>query len=94
MTGAGDDLNKSAELFKEFADKMPSEIRADFQVVADAYAKVAAALNGVNLASGSAPSADVMAKLAKLQTEIDVAKVNAASTHISAWAAKNCSGTK
>ena len=90
LTGAGQDLAKTAELMKSFADQTPSEIRPDFQVLADAYAKVAAALKGVDLSSGKAPSADVIAKLSKLSSQIDTAKVSQASTNISTWATKNC----
>ena len=90
LTGAGQDLAKSAELMKSFADQTPSEIRPDFQVLADAYAKIAAALKGVDLSSGKAPSADVIARLTKLSSQIDTAKVSQASTNISTWATKNC----
>ena len=90
LTGAGQDLDKNAKLMKNFADQTPSEIRPDFQVLADAYAKVAGALKGVDLSSGKAPSADMIAKLSKLSSEIDTAKVAQASTNISTWASKNC----
>ena len=90
LTGAGQDLAKTAELMKNFADQTPSAIRPDFQVLADAYTKVAAALKGVDLSSGKAPSADVMARLAKLSGQLNTAKISQASTNISAWATKNC----
>ncbi len=45
---------------------------------AAAYAKIAAALQGVNLTSGQAPSPEVIARLQKLSTEIDSAKVSQA----------------
>ena len=78
---------------KEFADKTPADIRPDFQEVADAYAKIADALKGVDLSAGKTPSPEVLAKIVKLSSELDQAKLTKAETNISAWASKNCSGT-
>ena len=50
--------------------------------------KIADALEGVK-PSGT-PDAATLAKLQKLSTEIDQAKLTAASAHISAWVQKNC----
>jgi hypothetical protein len=91
MNAAGADLQKSEALMKQFADKTPADIRPDFEVLAAAYAKYAEALKGVDLKSGKAPSADVIARLQKLSTEIDQAKLSQASQHIAAWIQKNCS---
>jgi hypothetical protein len=92
ITGAvsGADLQKAETLMKQFADKTPADIRPDFEVLASAYAKYAEALKGVDLTSGTAPSADVIARLQKLSTEIDQAKLATASQHIGAWVQKNC----
>jgi hypothetical protein len=84
------DFKQAAQLMKEFADKTPEDIRPDFEVLADAYAKYADALQGVDLRSGKAPSAAVIAKMQKLSTEIDTAKLAQASQHISAWVQTNC----
>jgi hypothetical protein len=84
------DLKKEAQLLKEFADKTPADIRPDFQVLAQYMTKIADALGGVKL-SGT-PNAATLAKLQKLSTEIDQAKLTAASAHISAWVQKNCRG--
>jgi hypothetical protein len=89
-TASGSDLQKSEALMKQFADKTPADIRPDFEVLAAAYAKYAEALKGVDLKSGKVPSADVIARLQKLSTEIDQAKVAQASQHIAAWIQKNC----
>jgi len=87
----GTDVQKISALLKEFADKTPSDIRPDFEVVAAAYAKVAAALKGVNLTPGSTPDPAAIAKLTKLSTEIDQKALTKAYTDIGAWAQKNCS---
>ena len=91
LSGAGGtDVKKAADLMKEFADKTPADIRPDFEVLADAYAKYAEALKGVDLTSGKTPSPDVIARLQKLSSQIDQAKLTQASQHITAWIQKNC----
>ena len=82
------DLKKQAELLKQFAERTPSDIRADFRLVADYMSKVADAVGSVK--PGQTPSAEALAKLQKLSTEIDQAKLRAASAHIAAWGQKNC----
>jgi hypothetical protein len=84
----GADLKKQATLFKELADKAPSDIRADFQVIASYFSKIADVVG--NLKAGTTPDAATIAKLQKLSTEIDQAKITKASQNISAWAQKNC----
>jgi hypothetical protein len=90
IQGTNGNVQKDAELFKEFADKTPSDIRPAFQTVAAALAKVANALKGVNLGSGKAPDAATIAKLEQLGTQINSPAVQKAETQISDWAAKNC----
>jgi hypothetical protein len=93
LSGGAQDIQKTAQLIKEFADKSPSAIRPDFEVLADDYAKIASALNGVDLSSGHVPSASELAKLSKLSSQLDTAKLTAASQHIAAWAQANCGTT-
>jgi hypothetical protein len=84
------DVKKTATLLKQFADKTPSEIRPDFETVAADYAKIADALQGVNVKSGSVPDAKALLKLQKLATSIDTTKLAKAATNIGTWAQKNC----
>ena len=93
FTGAanGQDLKTEARLLKDFAGRTPSDIRADFEVLADYMTKVADAAGG--LKSGQTPNAQTLAKLQKLANEIDQTKLTAASKHISAWVQKNCKGS-
>ena len=84
------DLKKEAQLLKEFADRTPSDIRPDFEALADYMTKIADAAGG--LKPGTTPDAATIAKLQKLATEVDQKKLTAASTHISAWVQKNCKG--
>ena len=81
---------KTSAVLKQFADKTPSNIRPAFETVASDYAKVASALQGVHLKSGSVPNAAAMAKLAKLGSEINTTQLTQAETKIGTWAQKNC----
>ena len=81
---------KTSSVLKQFADKTPSGIRPAFETVASDYAKVASALQGVHLKSGSVPNAAAMAKLAKLGSEINTTQLTQAETKIGTWAQKNC----
>jgi hypothetical protein len=91
ITGTGTtDVQKTSALLKQFADHTPSDIRPDFEIVAAAYAKVADALKGVNFKAGQTPSASEIAKLEKLGTQINSAKLQQAATHITTWAQNNC----
>ena len=82
------DTKKVAQLLREFASKTPSDIRPDFEVVADAFSKIADVMG--NIKPGATPDAAMLAKLATLSGEIDSAKLTTASEHISAWVQKNC----
>jgi hypothetical protein len=84
------DLKKEAQILKEFADRTPSDIRPDFEALADYMTKIADAAGG--LKPGATPDAATIAKLQKLATEVDQKKLTAASTHISAWVQMNCKG--
>jgi hypothetical protein len=90
FTGAGQDLDKTAALLDDFASETPEEIRDDFEVIADAYGKIAEALDGVDLGGGQVPSPEVIAKLSALQGDIDLTRLQEASQNISKWAADNC----
>jgi hypothetical protein len=90
FTGQGGDISKVATFFRQLAAKAPSEIKADFGVIADAYAKIADALKGVDLKSGKAPDPAALAKLQQLGAQLNNAKLATAGQHIAAWATKNC----
>lgn len=93
MAGNTQNLQQTAALVRQFATKTPTDIRPDFQVLAAAWTKVASALKGVDLSSGKAPTAHVLAKLIKLSSELDAQKLTMASQDIAVWARANC-GTK
>jgi hypothetical protein len=87
-TGGNTDLKKTAQVIKEFADKAPSEIKSDFEVVADYMSKIADVAG--NLKPGQTPDPATLQKLQKLATSIDTQKLTQASQNITAWVSKNC----
>jgi hypothetical protein len=80
------DIKKEAKVLDEFADKAPSEIKAEFKTVAAFVDKVADIYG--NVKPGQVPDAATLQKLQGLQT--DATKVSAAGQKIAAWAQKNC----
>ena len=91
ITGTGSGNVKAYSTYlKALAAKAPPDIRPDFKVISDAYAKIADALGNANLNSGQPPDAATIAKLTKLGQEIDQAALAKASANIGAWLQKNC----
>ena len=91
ISGVGaNDFAARAKILKEFADKTPSDIRPDFQTLADAFSKYASALKDIHFTPGQVPNAATLAKLQQLSTSIDQGAVTTAATNISAWAKNNC----
>ncbi len=90
FTGAAGDPAKTAALLQEFASKAPAAVKADFQTIANAMAKIASALKGVDLTGGKTPDPATLAKLASLSSELNIQALTAASQHIATWAEANC----
>jgi hypothetical protein len=89
LSGQTADLDKASKIFDEIADQVPDEIKADYQVIAENFKKIAEALKGVDLSSGQ-PNPKAIAKLQELSQSIDTPKVQQATQHIEAWVKKNC----
>jgi hypothetical protein len=90
MGGQDTGVADVSKLFDELADEVPDEIKADWEVLAKNFQKIAEALKGVDLTSGQTPDAETLAKLQKLTTTLDSQEVQQAAAHIEAWANKNC----
>lgn len=88
--GPDGDLTKYADVFDEFAEQAPAEIRSDLEVIAKNIAKYAEALKDLDLTSGAAPSADQLQKLQELSKSFDQADLQKASANIEAWVQENC----
>jgi len=89
-SGGSVDLKKEAQALQDFAADAPSDVKADFQTMADYVSKIADAYPKIT--PGQTPDAATLQKLQKLGQSLqkDAAKVQAASQHIVAWASKNC----
>jgi hypothetical protein len=90
FAGASGSDENSAEL-EELADKVPDEIKADVQVLANAYAEYAAELQDIGLNAGETPTAEQLQQLQAAIASIDQQEVTAASERLSAWSQENCS---
>jgi maltose-binding protein MalE len=78
--------------FQELADKVPDEIKADVQVLADAYASYAAELQDIGIETGQTPTAEQLQQLQAALASFDQQGVAAASERLSTWAQANCPG--
>lgn len=78
--------------FEELANKVPDEIKADVQVLAEAYAKYGAEIKDIGLEAGQTPSAEQLQKLQAALASFDQQGVSEASVRLSAWAQTNCPG--
>jgi len=86
----GGDTTDTSQFFDQF--EAPEEIRADFQVLAEAYAAYAAAIQDVGLEAGQTPTADQLQQYQEALSQVDQRGVDAASERIGTWASTNCSG--
>jgi hypothetical protein len=76
--------------FQELVDKVPDEIKADVQVLAEAYATYAAEIQDIGLEAGQTPSADQLQQLQTALASFDQQGVAEASERLSTWAQANC----
>ena len=88
--GVSGDLQQTADAFNAFVTAAPAELKGDFAVLADAFNQYAAALKGVNLKAGQAPSPAQIAKLVLIGKSMSTGKVQKASADIGAWGRKHC----
>jgi ABC-type glycerol-3-phosphate transport system substrate-binding protein len=86
-------LQESKQLFQSFVDKAPSEIKADLQILADAFSKYIDALGDINLKPGQTPDAATLQKLQQAIASVDQTKVQQASQHLDTWAKSHCGTT-
>jgi len=92
--GAGnltdEDFDDVSGFFDEFADSAPEEIRADFQVLAEAWEVYADVLPDLQVDPGETPDPEALAKLQQATASIDQEEFAAASERINAWTTENC----
>ena len=88
--GQDGDLDDVSELFDEFAENAPDEVRDDFATLAEAYESYADVFADIDVDPGETPDAEALARLQEALASIDQAEVTAASQRISDWAEQNC----
>ena len=91
FAGASGSTDNSAEL-EDLASKVPDEIKADVQVLAQAFATYSAKLKDIGVEAGKTPTADQLQQLQAAIASLDQQELTAASQRIEAWSKKNCSG--
>jgi hypothetical protein len=89
FTGAGGD---GGEAFAELQERVPDEIKADVQVLAEWYTEYASRLEDIGLEPGETPTAEQLQQLQQAIAGLDSAEVTEASQRLSTWAEQNCTG--
>jgi hypothetical protein len=89
FSGTSGNVDQS-KFFAKYADRVPEEIKADLQVMADAGAAASAAYSKLDLKPGETPSAEQMAQYTAALEAIDQEEFNAASQRVGAWTEEVC----
>jgi hypothetical protein len=85
-----DKLNNEVKLFHDYANSAPSEVRGDFQTLADALDTYVHALLKAGIKPGTVPTQAQIAQIQAASKAFDTQKLRTAEQHLSAWAQKNC----
>ena len=91
-SGTAAAVANEVKLFKALADASPSDIRGDFETIADAFATSATALQKAGITAGKTPTPKQLLELEAASKSFSSAKVQTASKNLEAWATKNCGG--
>jgi hypothetical protein len=83
-------LENEAKVFQQFADAAPSDVRGDFQTLADAFTKYIHALEKAGLKPGKVPTQAQIAQIQAAAKAFSTPKLRAAEQHLTAWAQANC----
>ena len=78
------------KLFHDYANSAPSEVRGDFQTLADALDTYVHALLKAGIKPGKIPTQAQIAQIQAAAKAFSTQKLQAAEKHLSAWAQKNC----
>jgi hypothetical protein len=89
FSGASGTTDNTDEL-ADLADKVPDEIKADVQTLAEAFGAYAAKLKDIGIAPGATPTADQLQQLQTAIASLDQEELTAASNRIEAWSKQNC----
>jgi hypothetical protein len=83
-------LENEVKLFHQFANAAPSDVRGDFQTLANALDTYVHALLKAGVKAGQVPTPAQIAKIQAAAKAFDTSKLRAAQQHLTAWAQKNC----
>jgi ABC-type Zn uptake system ZnuABC Zn-binding protein ZnuA len=92
FAGAGGTTDEDRANLEELANKVPDEIKADVQTLAQAFATYSEKLKDIGIEPGSTPTAGQLQQLQAAIASLDQQKLTAASNRIEAWAKANCQG--
>ena len=76
----------------ELASKVPEEIRADVETLAQALATYSEEIQGIGVEAGATPSAEQLQQLQTAIASLDQEELTAASQRLEAWSQENCTG--
>lgn len=84
------DTRAYAAVLQRLAKTAPTDVRADFGVLADAYTKIASAVAAVYTGPGATPTSDQLKKLAAVGNELNTGAVDHAASNVNVWLQQNC----
>ena len=76
----------------ELASKVPEEIRADVETLAQALATYSEEIQDIGIEAGATPSAEQLQQLQAALASLDQEGLTAASQRLEVWAQENCTG--
>jgi hypothetical protein len=82
--------NANTDELENLADKVPDEIKADVETLAQAFSAYAAKLQDIGIEAGATPTAEQVQELQTAIASLDQDELTAASQRIEAWAQENC----
>ena len=89
FSGTTGDIDQS-EFFAKYADRVPEDVKADLQVMADAGAAAASAYSKLDLKPGETPSAEQLQQYQADLEAIDQEEYQAAAARVGAWTEEVC----
>ena len=92
FSGASGSGDLNTEELDQLASKVPEEIRADVQMIAEAIGPYLAKLKDIGITPGTAPTAEQVQELQAALTSLDQTELTAASQRIETWSQANCNG--
>ena len=92
FSGASGSGDLNTEELDQLASKVPEEIRADVQMIAEAIGPYLAKLKDIGITPGIAPTAEQVQELQAALTSLDQTELTAASQRIETWSQANCNG--